>query len=156
MAVGSPFGLSQSVTTGIISATERNVVGINKYESFLQTDAAINPGNSGGPMVDMQGRVVGINSAIVTGSRRQRRRRLRHPDRHGRHLADKLIKDGKVSYARVGIKLGVAHPGDRQAVRPRPEHQGRPGRRGPAGEPGRQGGPEGRRRHHLVQRQARR
>ena len=69
MAVGSPFGLSQTVTTGIISATERNDVHINEYESFLQTDAAINPGNSGGPLVDMDGRVVGINSAIVTGSR---------------------------------------------------------------------------------------
>ena len=69
MAVGSPFGLSQTVTTGIISATERNDVHINEYESFLQTDAAINPGNSGGPLVNMNGQVIGINSAIVTGSR---------------------------------------------------------------------------------------
>src|SRR5512135_752770 len=69
MAIGSPFGLSQTVTKGIISATERNDVGINEYESFLQTDAAINPGNSGGPLVDLEGRVVGVNSAIVTGGR---------------------------------------------------------------------------------------
>ena len=69
MAVGSPFELSQTVTTGIISATERNDVGINEYESFLQTDAPINPGNSGGPLVNMSGEVIGVNSAIVTGGR---------------------------------------------------------------------------------------
>ena len=110
MAVGSPFGLSQSVTTGIISATERNVVGINKYESFLQTDAAINPGNSGGPMVDMQGRVVGINSAIVTGSRGNDGVGFAIPIDMADTIAGKLIKDGKVNYARVGIKLGVLTP----------------------------------------------
>ena len=110
MAVGSPFGLSQSVTTGIISATERNVVGINKYESFLQTDAAINPGNSGGPMVDMEGRVVGINSAIVTGSRGNDGVGFAIPIDMADTIAGKLIKDGKVSYARVGIKLGVLTP----------------------------------------------
>ena len=110
MAVGSPFGLSQSVTTGIISATERNVVGINKYESFLQTDAAINPGNSGGPMVDMEGRVVGINSAIVTGSRGNDGVGFAIPIDMADTIAGKLIKDGKVSYARVGIKLGPLTP----------------------------------------------
>jgi serine protease Do len=110
MAVGSPFGLSQSVTTGIISATERNVVGINKYDSFLQTDAAINPGNSGGPMVDMEGRVVGINSAIVTGSRGNDGVGFAIPIDMADTIAGKLIKDGKVSYARVGIKLGVLTP----------------------------------------------
>jgi serine protease Do len=110
MAVGSPFGLSQSVTVGIISATERNVVGINKYESFLQTDAAINPGNSGGPMVDMQGRVVGINSAIVTGSRGNDGVGFAIPIDMADTIAGKLIKDGKVTYARVGIKLGVLTP----------------------------------------------
>ena len=110
MAVGSPFGLSQSVTTGIISATERNVVGINKYESFLQTDAAINPGNSGGPMVDMEGRVVGINSAIVTGSRGNDGVGFAIPIDMADTIAVKLIKDGKVSYARVGIQLGALTP----------------------------------------------
>jgi serine protease Do len=135
MAVGSPFGLSQSVTTGIISATERNVVGINKYESFLQTDAAINPGNSGGPMVDMEGRVVGINSAIVTGSRGNDGVGFAIPIDMADTIAGKLIKDGKVNYARVGIKLGVLTPGARQAARPRPDDQGGRGGRGPAGSP---------------------
>jgi len=113
MAVGSPFGLSQTVTTGIISATERNDVGINgpdSYESFLQTDAAINPGNSGGPLVDMSGRVIGINSAIVSGSRGNDGVGFAIPIDLASNVADKLIKDGKVSRARIGIALAVLSP----------------------------------------------
>ena len=107
MAIGSPFGLEQTVTAGIISATERGTVGINKYESFLQTDCAINPGNSGGPLVDMNGRVVGINSAIATASRSNAGVGFAIPMDMASVLADKLIKDGKVSRARVG--LAFAH-----------------------------------------------
>jgi len=105
MAIGSPFGLSQTVTQGIISATERNDVHINEYESFLQTDAAINPGNSGGPLVDMNGRVVGINSAIATQTRSSAGVGFAIPMDMATVLADKIIKDGKVSRARVGLKL---------------------------------------------------
>jgi len=105
IAVGSPFGLEQTVTSGIISATERDSVGINKYESFLQTDAAINPGNSGGPLVDMNGRVVGINSAIATQTRSSAGVGFAIPMDMATVLADKIIKDGKVSRARVGLKL---------------------------------------------------
>jgi serine protease Do len=68
IAVGAPFGLEQTVTAGIISATGRSNVGITDYEQFLQTDAAINPGNSGGPLVDMRGQVIGINTAIASRS----------------------------------------------------------------------------------------
>ena len=68
LAIGSPFGLEQTVTFGLISATGRGGVGITDYENFLQTDAAINPGNSGGPLVDMQGQVIGINTAIASRS----------------------------------------------------------------------------------------
>jgi serine protease Do len=64
VAIGSPFGLEQTVTAGILSAKGR-VIGSGPYDSFLQTDASINPGNSGGPLIDMQGQVVGINTAIV-------------------------------------------------------------------------------------------
>jgi len=110
MAIGSPFGLSQTVTQGIISATERNDVHINEYESFLQTDAAINPGNSGGPLVDMSGRVVGVNSAIVTGSRGNDGVGFAIPIDLASSIADKLIKDGKVSRARIGILLGPLSP----------------------------------------------
>jgi serine protease Do len=68
LAIGSPFGYSQTVTAGIISAKGRSSVGISAYEDFIQTDAAINPGNSGGPLVNMRGQVVGINSAIASAS----------------------------------------------------------------------------------------
>ncbi len=110
MAVGSPFGLSQTVTTGIISATERNDVHINEYESFLQTDAAINPGNSGGPLVDMNGRVVGVNSAIVTGSWGNDGVGFAIPIDLAAHLAEKLIKSGKVQRAGIGIGLDPLTP----------------------------------------------
>lgn len=110
MAVGSPFGLSQSVTTGIISATDRNSVGINAYESFIQTDAAINPGNSGGPLVNMDGQVVGVNSAIVTGSRGNDGVGFTIPIDMASTLAEKLIKSGKVTRSRVGIALAPLTP----------------------------------------------
>ncbi len=67
MAIGAPFGLTQTVTHGIISAKGRSDVGVAAYEDFLQTDAPINPGNSGGPLVNMRGEVIGMNSAIATG-----------------------------------------------------------------------------------------
>jgi serine protease Do len=105
MAVGSPFELSQSVTTGIISALERNAVGINEYESFIQTDAPINRGNSGGPLVNMNGEVIGINSAIVSGSSGNDGIGFAIPMKLASSVADMLIKDGRVHYARIGIKL---------------------------------------------------
>lgn len=110
MAVGSPFELSQSFTTGIISATDRNNVGINKFESFLQTDAAINPGNSGGPLVNMAGEVVGVNSAIVTGSRGNDGIGFAIPIDMASNVADQLIKEGKVKRSRIGIKLDPLTP----------------------------------------------
>jgi serine protease Do len=106
MAIGSPFGLSQTVTAGIISATER-APKINSYESFIQTDASINPGNSGGPLVDMNGHVVGINSAIITSSHSFAGVGFAIPMDMAVNTADKLIKDGKVSRARLGVKLAA-------------------------------------------------
>jgi len=68
LAIGSPFGLQATVTAGIVSAKDRGGIG-RQFQRFLQTDAAINPGNSGGPLVDLAGQVIGINTAIITGSR---------------------------------------------------------------------------------------
>jgi S1-C subfamily serine protease len=68
LAIGDPFGVGQTVTNGIVSALARSDVGISDYSSFIQTDAAINPGNSGGPLVDMSGNLIGVNTAIVSGS----------------------------------------------------------------------------------------
>jgi len=110
MAVGSPYNLSQSVTTGIISATDRNDVHINEYESFLQTDAAINPGNSGGPLVNMDGQVIGVNSAIVTGGRGNDGVGFAIPIDMASTVADNLIKNGKMSRSRVGIVLEPLTP----------------------------------------------
>ncbi|WP_165219028.1 trypsin-like peptidase domain-containing protein [Aquisphaera insulae] len=112
MAIGSPFELSQSVTTGIISATERNDVKINAYESFLQTDASINPGNSGGPLVNMSGEVIGVNSAIVTGGRGNDGIGFAIPMDMASSVADQLIKqqDHKVHRGAIGIVLAPLTP----------------------------------------------
>jgi len=110
MAVGSPYHLDSSVTTGIVSATERNSLGINEYESFIQTDAAINPGNSGGPLVNMDGEVVGINSAIMTGGRGNDGVGFAIPIDMAAGLAENLIKNGKVARSRVGIALEPLSP----------------------------------------------
>lgn len=113
MAVGSPFGLDSSFTVGIVSATHRNdlgIVGQRGYEDFIQTDAAINPGNSGGPLVDMNGQVVGVNSAIVTGSRGNDGVGFAIPIDMAAKLADKIISKGKVERAMMGINLGPLSP----------------------------------------------
>ena len=86
VAIGNPFGLDRTVTSGIVSALQRQIEAPNGFSisHVIQTDAAINPGNSGGPLIDAEGRVVGINSQIETGGGgRQRRHRLRDPDQHG-------------------------------------------------------------------------
>lgn len=110
LAIGSPFGLSQTVTAGIISATNRQAVGIldprEGYEDFIQTDAAINPGNSGGPLVDIQGRVIGINSAIATGNRASNAGvGFAIPIKLATYVADNLIDSGAVKRARLGVVI---------------------------------------------------
>ena len=86
VAIGNPFGLDSTVTSGIVSALQRQIEAPAGFSisHVIQTDAAINPGNSGGPLIDAEGRVIGINSQIETGGgrQRQRRHRLRDPDRH--------------------------------------------------------------------------
>jgi serine protease Do len=115
LAVGSPFQLEQTVTAGIVSATGR-APHINDYEAFIQTDASINPGNSGGPLVDMNGRVIGINSAIMTGNRTliglgsNAGIGFAIPMDLASHIADKLIKDGKVNRVRLGVGLSELSP----------------------------------------------
>ncbi len=110
LAVGSPFGLSQTVTSGIVSATERSEMAITAYNQFIQTDAAINPGNSGGPLVDMDGRVVGVNTAIVTQSASNAGIGFAIPIDFAAGVAEKILKSGKVEYARIGLILGPLTP----------------------------------------------
>ena len=113
VAVGSPFGFEQSVTAGIVSALSRGeagIIGPGAYEDFIQTDAAINPGNSGGPLVDLNGRVIGINSAIATANRSNSGVGFAIPISMAEHIADRLIKDGKVNRAAIGISLQPLTP----------------------------------------------
>jgi serine protease Do len=98
LAIGNPFGLSQTVTMGIISALGRNgLPGFNQYQDFIQTDAAINPGNSGGALVDAEGRLVGINTAIVPNSNGGNQGvGFAVPINLARHVMERLISSGKV------------------------------------------------------------
>ena len=106
LAVGCPFGLEQTVTAGIISARGR-VMGIIEggYEDFLQTDAAINPGNSGGPLVNLQGEVIGINSAIESRNGGNMGIGFAIPTNLARSVMDALIKDGKVVRGWLGASI---------------------------------------------------
>ncbi len=120
LAIGSPFGFDQTVTSGIISAVGRNDAHIlgapDAYEDFLQTDAAINPGNSGGPLVDLDGRVIGINSAIATSTKSNAGIGFAIPIDMAGNLADRLIKEGKVTRAQIGIRLQPMTPADARGL----------------------------------------
>jgi serine protease Do len=97
IAVGNPFQLLHSVTAGIISATGRSSVGLAAYEDFIQTDASINPGNSGGALADLDGKVIGINTAITSPSGASAGIGFAIPINMARHVMDALISKGKVS-----------------------------------------------------------
>jgi len=109
LAMGSPFGLSRSVTFGIISAKGRRQLKLGQSEvlnqDFLQTDAAINPGNSGGPLVDMQGRVVGINTAIASSSGGNEGIGFSIPSHLVQRVMEQLLEHGVVTRAWIGVKL---------------------------------------------------
>jgi serine protease Do len=102
LAIGNPFGLASTVTAGIVSATQRSV-GIAVYENFIQTDAAINPGNSGGPLLDLNGRAVGVNTAIVSESGGYMGIGFAIPIKMARQVADQLRKTGRVIRGYVGL-----------------------------------------------------
>lgn len=110
LAMGSPFGLSQSVTLGIISAKGRRSLKLGATndvinQDFLQTDAAINPGNSGGPLIDLQGRIIGINTAIASSSGGNEGIGFSIPSNLVRFVVEGLIANGEVQRAYLGVKL---------------------------------------------------
>ena len=105
LAVGSPFGFNQTVTMGVVSAVGRANVGINDYESFIQTDAAINPGNSGGALVNTRGELIGINTAIYTQSGGYMGIGFAIPSNMARPIAESLIKTGKVIRGWIGVSI---------------------------------------------------
>jgi len=102
IAIGSPFGLEQTVTVGVISATGRSEVGIVPYENFIQTDASINPGNSGGPLLNFRGEVIGINTAIVSTGQGIG---FAIPINMVKRVTTQLIDRGKVTRGWLGIAM---------------------------------------------------
>ena len=105
IAIGNPFGLSHTVTFGIVSAKGRAGIGIAEYEDFIQTDAAINPGNSGGPLVDLEGKIVGINTAIFSRSGGYQGIGFAVPINMARRVMTELIESGQVSRGWLGVGI---------------------------------------------------
>ncbi|WP_108064160.1 Do family serine endopeptidase [Poseidonibacter lekithochrous] len=104
-AIGNPFGIGSTVTQGIISALNKNKVGINRYENYIQTDASINPGNSGGALVDSRGALIGINTAIISKSGGNNGIGFAIPVDMVRDVVKKLVSDGKVTRGYLGVSI---------------------------------------------------
>jgi len=105
LAIGNPFGVGQTVTMGIISATGRNQLGLNSYEDFIQTDAAINPGNSGGALVDANGNLTGINTAIFSKSGGSQGIGFAIPVKLATEVMKSIIEHGQVIRGWLGIEV---------------------------------------------------
>lgn len=105
LAVGNPFGLSHTLTAGVVSAKGRSGIGLNDYEDFIQTDAAINPGNSGGPLVNLDAEVVGINTAIFSRSGGYMGIGFAIPVDMAKNIKTQLIEDGEVKRGRLGVYI---------------------------------------------------
>jgi serine protease DegS len=110
LAIGNPFGVGQTVTMGIISATGRNQLGLNTYEDFIQTDAAINPGNSGGALVDAHGNLIGINTAIFSKSGGSQGIGFAIPVKLAREVMKAIIEQGQVIRGWLGIEVQPLTP----------------------------------------------
>ncbi|MCS6893124.1 MAG: Do family serine endopeptidase [Deltaproteobacteria bacterium] len=110
IAIGNPFGLSNTVTAGIVSAKGRSIMGGNQFEDFIQTDAAINPGNSGGPLVNLRGQVVGINTAIFSRSGGYMGIGFAIPVNMVRNVKEQIIKNGKVVRGWLGVSIQRLSP----------------------------------------------
>ena len=117
LAIGNPFGVGQTVTQGIISATGRSDLGINTYEDFIQTDAAINPGNSGGALIDVAGNLIGVNTAIFSQSGGSMGIGFAIPARICQQVMNAILKDGRVIRGWLGISL--VPPNQEDVLKPR-------------------------------------
>ncbi|HJT00959.1 MAG TPA: Do family serine endopeptidase [Terriglobales bacterium] len=106
LAIGDPFGIGETVTMGIVSATARSQLGIENYEDFIQTDAAINPGNSGGALINARGELIGINTAILSGgSGGNQGIGFAIPINLARYIMDQILKYGKVTRGFLGVGI---------------------------------------------------
>ncbi len=110
LAIGNPFGVGQTVTLGIVSATGRNQLGINRYEDFIQTDAAINPGNSGGALINARGELIGINTAIYSRSGGSQGIGFAIPAQLANGVMKQLIEQGHVERGWLGIEAQELTP----------------------------------------------
>ncbi len=110
LAIGNPFGVGQTVTGGIVSALGRNQLGINTFENFIQTDAAINPGNSGGALVDVNGNLQGINTAIYSRSGGSMGIGFAIPVSTARLVMDGIVRDGQVTRGWIGVEPNDLSP----------------------------------------------
>jgi serine protease Do len=105
LAVGNPFGVGQTVTQGIVSATGRRGLNIEQYEDFIQTDAAINPGNSGGALVNVRGELIGINTAILSGGGGNQGVGFAVPSNMARYVMEQIMKQGRVIRGYLGVAI---------------------------------------------------
>ncbi|WP_101047724.1 S1C family serine protease [Macromonas nakdongensis] len=110
LAIGNPFGVGQTVTSGIVSALERSQLGINTFENFIQTDAAINPGNSGGALVDVNGHLMGINTAIYSRSGGSMGIGFAIPTSTARSVMEAIVRDGAVTRGWIGVEPQTLTP----------------------------------------------
>lgn len=110
LAIGNPFGLGQTVTSGIVSALGRSGLGIEGYEDFIQTDASINPGNSGGALIDLRGRLIGINTAILAPNGGNVGVGFAVPINMARQVMDELVSHGTIKRGRIGIGVQDVTP----------------------------------------------
>ena len=115
-AIGNPFGVGQTVTQGIVSATHRTDLGISTFENFIQTDAAINPGNSGGALIDANGNLIGINNAIYTRTGGYQGIGFAIPISTAKEVMGELINQGHVTRGWLGISLGKLNDNVRKSV----------------------------------------
>ena len=116
VAIGNPFGLGQTATAGIVSALGRSGVNIESYEDFIQTDASINPGNSGGALVDLDGQLLGVNTAILSGTGGNIGIGFAIPSNMVREVVEQLLEHGNVQRGRIGIAIQDVTPGLSQAL----------------------------------------
>src|SRR4029079_11922691 len=118
LAIGNPFGFGNTVTLGIVSALGRNHLGINRFEDFIQTDAAINPGSSGGALVDTAGNLIGINSTIFSQSGGSMGIGFAIPVSLARSVLAQIIKEGEVTRGWLGVEPPAIHTQAAPAARP--------------------------------------
>jgi serine protease DegQ len=116
VAIGNPFGLGQTATSGIVSALGRSGVNIESYEDFIQTDASINPGNSGGALIDINGQLLGVNTAILSGTGGNIGIGFAIPSNMVRKVVEQLLEHGNVQRGRIGIAIQDVTPGLARAL----------------------------------------